>query len=228
MDDQVLDLAARLGCALVTSATIGFERESHGRAAGLRTTVLVGVAGAVAMVLSGLPYINAAADHLQSRPDPSRLAAGVLTGMGFLGAGTILKEGHNVVRGVTTAATLWLVSIIGLAFGAGEFVLGACGWVLALVTLFVLPRLEHLVKNDWYSSLTLVVGLDGISLDELRHRVISHGVRIKRLELDYDLARQTRTLTLELKYKKQDLLELSRKVMADLVTVPGVQDVRWS
>src|SRR4051812_46537490 len=105
---ESLDLVLRLGAALVASAAIGLERESHGRAAGLRTTVLVGVAAAIAMGLSEAPYLGVASSGTGTwRPDPMRLAAGVLTGMGFLGAGTIIKEG-NMVRGVTTAATLWL------------------------------------------------------------------------------------------------------------------------
>src|SRR4051812_13038964 len=108
VDQPTLDMLPRLGAALGASATIGFERESHGRAAGLRTTVLVGVRAAGAMALSEAPYeVVAPAGTGTWRPDPMRLSAGVLTGIGFLGAGTIIKEG-NMVRGVTTAATLWL------------------------------------------------------------------------------------------------------------------------
>jgi putative Mg2+ transporter-C (MgtC) family protein len=227
MDQQSVEFAMRLGAALVASATIGLERESHGRAAGLRTTILVGIAAAIAMALSQAPYDSLGAPVGNSwRPDPMRLAAGVLTGMGFLGAGTIIKEG-NMVRGMTTAATLWLVSIIGLAFGAGMYALGAMGWGIALVTLHALPPIEHLVKNDWYGSLSLVIALDGISETELRQRVKSHGVSVKNMEVDYDLARKTRTLTLTLKYKKCDLFELGQRVLADLVTAPGVQDIKW-
>src|SRR3954469_5511335 len=160
MDQQTIDLSLRLAAALLASATIGLERESHGRAAGLRTTILVGIAAAIAMALSEGPYLDVAHSGTGTwRPDPMRLAAGVLTGMGFLGAGTIIKEG-NVVRGVTTAATLWLVAILGLAFGAGYSSLGAIGWGLAMFTLFALPRFEHLIKNDWYGSLKLVIAMD--------------------------------------------------------------------
>jgi putative Mg2+ transporter-C (MgtC) family protein len=226
MDPQ-FDYALRLGAALIASATIGLERESHGRAAGLRTTILVGIAAAVAMALSQEPYDLLGAPVGNSwRPDPMRLAAGVLTGMGFLGAGTIIKEG-NMVRGMTTAATLWLVSIIGLAYGAGMYVLGTMGWGLALFTLFALPRFEHLIKNDWYGTVSLVVAMDGISASEARARVQAHGVSVKSLEVDYDLARKTRTLTLTLKYKKGDLFELGQHVLADLVSAPGVQDIKW-
>jgi putative Mg2+ transporter-C (MgtC) family protein len=222
-----LDIVLRLAAALVASAAIGLERESHGRAAGLRTTVLVGVAAAMAMTLSEEPYLDVA--HVGTgawRPDPMRLAAGVLTGMGFLGAGTIIKEG-NMVRGVTTAATLWLVAILGLAFGAGFYLLGAIGWGLAMFTLFALPRFEHLIKNDWYGSISLVIAMDGIREDEVRQRVKSHGVAVKSMEIDYDVVRRTRTLTLTLKYKKDDLFDLSQRVMQDLITAPGVQDLKW-
>jgi putative Mg2+ transporter-C (MgtC) family protein len=227
MDAQTLDIGLRLAMALLASAAIGLERESHGRAAGLRTTILVGVAAAIAMALSEAPYLGVSAQGTGTwRPDPMRLAAGVLTGMGFLGAGTIIKEG-NMVRGVTTAATLWLVAILGLAFGAGFLVLGAMGWLLAMFTLFALPRFEHLIKNDWYGSLSLVIAMDGIKEDEVRSRVKAHGVSVKAMEIDYDIARKTRTLTLTLKYKKDDLFSLSQRVMSDLVTAPGVQDLKW-
>lgn len=222
--EQTLDVGARICLALGASAAIGLERESHGRAAGLRTTILVGVASAVAMVLSEVPY--AISDPQAWRPDPMRLAAGVLTGMGFLGAGTIIKDG-NVVRGVTTAATLWLVAILGLAFGSGHWEIGVFGWLAAMLTLFVLPKAEQWIKNDWYSAVTLVIEMDGVPLQEVRARIGALGLSIKRIELDYDLANRTRTIMCEVKYKREDLISLSERAMTALVTLPGVKDVKW-
>src|SRR4051812_6391896 len=136
----------RLGLAVLAGVVVGYERESHGRAAGLRTTMLTCVAAAAAMILSTSIY-EGANIAINWRPDPTRIAAGILTGIGFLGAGAIVREGKTV-RGVTTAAVLWFVTIIGMAFGAGQIVLGLLGLCVALGTLFVLPGVEAGIKND--------------------------------------------------------------------------------
>lgn len=108
------EIALRLLCAFVTGVFLGLEREVHGRPAGLRTTVLACVAAAMAMILSeyfALSHSATAASIIRS--DPSRLAAGVLSGIGFLGAGTIFRSG-SLVRGVTTAAVLWFSMSLSL------------------------------------------------------------------------------------------------------------------
>src|SRR5436309_14416659 len=143
------EMFARVAMAFVAGAVVGWERESHGRPAGLRTTILACVASAVAMVISEVLFVESAAATATGswRPDPARLGAGILTGIGFLGAGTILRH-RNVIRGVTTAATLWFVTVLGIAFGSGEFALGFIGVGAALITLFVLPVVEKVIKSD--------------------------------------------------------------------------------
>ena len=146
--------------------------------------------------------------------------------MGFLGAGAIIKDG-NSIRGVTTAATLWSVSILGLAFGAGAFLLGGALWLLMVLTLMVLPHLEHLVKNDWYGWVDLRCALDGVSDEEIRTRLERHGVRVKRVGLTYDFEKQERRMRIELKFKSAPLYDLAREVLDDLRTLPGVRELRW-
>src|SRR5690348_1906955 len=99
------DIAIRIGLATLAGMLVGIERESHGRAAGFRTTTIVCVAGALATIISEIAFSQTAATSSTWRPDPLRLAAGLMSGMGFLGAGTIVRN-ENIVRGVTTAATL--------------------------------------------------------------------------------------------------------------------------
>ncbi|BCV24967.1 MAG TPA: MgtC/SapB family protein [Firmicutes bacterium] len=134
MDLGESELLLRLGVAFLLGGAIGLERESAHRPAGFRTHTLVGVGAALVMVLS-LSITGA---------DPARLAAQVVSGIGFLGAGTILHEGPTI-RGLTTAASLWVVGAIGLACGAG-FYLGA-GVAAALVVIALVPlvRLERWV-----------------------------------------------------------------------------------
>src|SRR5438105_12990606 len=143
------EMLLRLVTAFVAGFVVGWERESHGRPAGLRTNILACVASALAMIVSEVLFTQSAASNpsISWRPDPARLGAGILTGIGFLGAGTILRH-TNVVRGVTTAASLWFVTVLGLAFGSGEFALGFIGVGLALVALFILPRFERYIETD--------------------------------------------------------------------------------
>ncbi len=218
------DVLLRLGLTFIAAVVIGCERESHGRAAGLRTTVLAGVAAAAAMCLSESLYANSTGGAW--RPDPTRLAAGILTGMGFLGAGAIIKEGA-AVRGVTTAATLWSVSILGLAFGSGHYEIAIAFWGLLVVILFILPWFENLVKNDWYGWVELRCGIDGVSDDVIRDRLEHHGLRVKRVTLDYDLASGERRMRFELKFKQAPLYQLAHEVLDDLKALPGVKALKW-
>lgn len=128
---------------LVLAGLVGLEREYHGRAAGLRTYILVGLGSCLVMEI---------AVHLQTAfpdavADPARLGAQVITGLGFLGAGTIMKSGTSV-RGLTTAAGIWVVGIIGLSVGAG-FIEGAVAVTgLVVLSLFILSPLKRSLRYE--------------------------------------------------------------------------------
>jgi putative Mg2+ transporter-C (MgtC) family protein len=220
------DIAARLASAFVASMIIGMERESHGRAAGLRTTTLAGVAAAVAMLLSEYLYARTAVIEGAWHPDPARLAAGILTGMGFLGGGVIIKEG-NVIRGVTTAAVLWLVAILGLAFGSGELTLGWIGWGLAMLTLMWLHKVEVFVKNDAYGAVIVRARMERADENEVVRRIETHGARVQRVALDFDFTNHEKTVRYEVKYKRLTPLATSRAVIDDLKTIDGVLELKW-
>lgn len=133
-----LDLVGRLLLAAVLGAAIGIEREIHDHPAGIRTHLLVALGSALFTVLSivGFPSADGSAT------DPSRVAAQIVTGIGFLGAGAILKYGPTV-RGLTTAASLWAAAGIGMAAGAGLPVLGLATTVIVLVSLWPLRLLSE-------------------------------------------------------------------------------------
>lgn len=131
-------ILVRLLLATVLSGLIGFERESRGRAAGLRTHILVCIGSALAMLTSIYMF-----DIYRgvATVDPTRIAAQVITGVGFLGAGTILRSGATV-KGLTTAASLWAVAGIGLAVGCGFYSAAVISTILVVVTLVVFSKME--------------------------------------------------------------------------------------
>src|ERR1700681_2775382 len=114
------DVTARMVAALLAGGLIGLERTYHGRAAGLRTYALVAFGSA--LLVAATQYDLVGATH--GGGDPTRVIQGIVTGVGFLGAGVIVKEGFSV-RGLTTAASIWVVSSVGVAMGAGLFLTGA-------------------------------------------------------------------------------------------------------
>lgn len=163
-----LDVFVKLLLAALAGGLIGFEREKHGRPAGLRTNLLVSLGSCVMMIVSEAFYIKYGMHTADStlRLDPGRVAAQIVTGVGFLGAGVILKEGASV-RGLTTAASLWAVAGLGMAFGMGFHSLGAMATVLVLISLNLLKKLDPLIKKDRFLTLTITaVNRDGL-LDEL-------------------------------------------------------------
>lgn len=134
---------------------IGFERQTHGRPAGFRTQLLVCVACVLIMMISESYYVQGQTNPALSRIDPTRLAAGAMTGVGFLGAGVILKTGASI-QGLTTAACIWIVSAIGLAIGAGQYVAGIAGFVITVFSLWVLRIFETSIPRMIYKYVTLV------------------------------------------------------------------------
>jgi len=139
-----LQMIMRLLLTLILSGLIGFERQAHRRDAGLRTHILVAL-GSCLIMLTSLYVFDIYKDKVSL--DPSRIAAGVITGIGFLGAGTIIRSPEGV-RGLTTAACLWVVSGIGLAVGCGFIKIAIYTTVLVLIVLHFLRYLEGTVFKE--------------------------------------------------------------------------------
>ena len=140
---QILLLLLELICAGVFAGFIGYEREVNGHAAGLRTHILVSIGACLIMNLS----ISAPGLDIGATRDPARIAAQVVSGIGFLGAGTIIQNGTNV-KGLTTAATIWLCGGVGLACGSGYFVGALLTTIISYITLTLLTKMEaNIIKN---------------------------------------------------------------------------------
>lgn len=134
-----LDLALRLTVGLILGAIIGFERELHRQPAGFRTHSLVSLGAALFTIVSAYGFVG-------DQVDPTRIAAQIVSGIGFIGAGTILQHrGH--IRGLTTAASLWSVAAIGTAAGARLYVVAIIGTVLILIILSILDRVETMARH---------------------------------------------------------------------------------
>jgi len=133
----------RLALAAVLSGVIGFEREVHGRAAGLRTHILVCVGSALIM-LTSLYFFDIYISRVSL--DPTRLATGVITGIGFLGAGTIIRSGASI-KGLTTAASIWAVAGVGLAVGCGFYIGAFATTAIMLIALLFLRKVEDTVTT---------------------------------------------------------------------------------
>ncbi|MBN2558427.1 MAG: MgtC/SapB family protein [Clostridia bacterium] len=131
----------RILMALVCGGIIGYEREYKNRPAGLRTHMLVCIGSALVMITSQYLYEKYAPGTM----DPARLGAQVISGIGFLGAGTIIRERFSV-KGLTTAATLWVVACIGIAIGSGYFILAGIATLVSFISLILFRKLESILK----------------------------------------------------------------------------------
>lgn len=154
------EIIIRLLLGALLGGIIGFERELHGQAAGFRTQLLVCVAAVLIMIVSENYYYYLLENSLVSkndvllRIDPARIAAGAVIGIGFLGAGTIIKSGY-VIKGLTTAASIWIVSAIGLSIGAGLYFEGVSTSFITMIALFLLRKIETKAKILQYRRVTV-------------------------------------------------------------------------
>ncbi|MBI4437241.1 MAG: MgtC/SapB family protein [Candidatus Omnitrophica bacterium] len=212
-----LELTLRLLLALLLGGAVGLEREKHGRAAGLRTHILVCMGSALMMCLSLFLY-----EKYES--DPSRIASQVISGIGFLGAGTILRFRASV-KGLTTAASLWAVSGIGLAAGAGFYFGSLVTTALVLGSLFWVAKMAEklLTHRDWYRSLEIEMEGAFEGLQKIRDILTNYSTEIK----DFDITKlETGNVRIVL-----DLRLLSPReedpVLKEIAGLKGVERVVW-
>jgi putative Mg2+ transporter-C (MgtC) family protein len=154
-----LDLSVRLLLSAVFGAAIGFEREINGHPAGMRTHLLVSLGSALFTVLSAYGFGTASPT---TPVDPTRIAAQIVSGIGFLGAGAIIKDGLSI-RGLTTAASLWATAAVGLAAGAGQPILATVGTLIIIFSLWPLSRLADRIRGVEKRLLTIRLTLTDLA-----------------------------------------------------------------
>ncbi len=192
-------LLLRIGVGSLLGGVIGYERDRHGRPAGLRTHMIVALASATFMVISThFVYLQHYGKDDLIEVDASRIAASIVTGMGFLAGGAIMRTGLSV-QGLTTAAALWLVGAIGMASGAGMYAIAVFVTVIGVVALTVLRVFEN--KDDRMSRrrILLVLGVDG-SVSEISSKLGEIGAPVPAVEYDRHVADKTLAVTLDVRF----------------------------
>lgn len=175
-------ITIRLFASVLIGGLIGFERSFHGRPAGFRTHALVCLASALLMLVT--VYQDIWMTHVPQdaiRTDPTRMAQGIMTGIGFLGAGVIFKEGLTV-RGLTTAASIWVTAAIGILVGIGFYFAAALGAFIALAILSLFRWIENKLPSEHYAH--LVIGFSrnrAIDEPKLRQMIAARGFSVANL-----------------------------------------------
>ncbi len=214
------EIILKLLLGTLLGGIIGFERQTHGRAAGFRTQLLVCVACVLIMIISEGYYAKSAVNPELTRIDPTRIAAGAMTGVGFLGAGVILKTGLSI-QGLTTAACIWIVSAIGLAIGAGQYLASLAGFVITFFSLWGLRILEGRMPRLTYRYVTTVTDESG---DEKVVTAVfeKKGFRIVKMDYSIDLGEKKKTFIFTVITKDDFLI---REVIDDLSRVNGIKRI---
>ena len=214
------EIIIRLLLGAVLGGVIGFERQVHGRQAGFRTQLLVCVASVLVMIVSEyyhhLSYMNPS----YVRVDPGRIAAGAITGIGFIGAGAILKMGITI-QGLTTAACLWMVSAVGLAVGAGLYVAGVAASALTLFSLLVLRVIERRMSRLVFKFITITAD-EKTEEDKIKSILRKQGSHISKTDYEKDNSKGeiTYDITISLRH------HVPMKPMLDeLSSISGVKKV---
>lgn len=168
------DIFIRLILTTIAAAALGINRGARGQAAGFRTTILVGLAACIAMIQANLLLsVTGKTASSFATMDVMRLSLGILTGMGFIGGGCILKKGE-LVLGVTTAATLWIMTVIGLCFGGGQLSLGVISSVLTLFVLWILKWVDLRIPRN-HRARVLILADDNMSISHLNEVITPFG-----------------------------------------------------
>lgn len=218
-----LHLLFRLFLAVVLGGLIGLEREQHSHAAGFRTHILVCLGSALIMLLSAYGF-SAFVDEENVRIDPARLAAQVISGIGFLGAGTILRNGLSI-SGLTTAASLWVVAAIGLSVGAGFYLAAVVACVMVLISLYVLHIVERKFLRNKTIHLLKITSLDQPgSLGKISTALGANGIDIRKVVIEDKETVDKEKITIVFSIKLPKSISIT-KVVENITAISGVYSV---
>lgn len=222
------DFVLRLALACLAGALIGYNREARNEAAGLRTTVLVCLAACIAMLLANLLLPTSGKQQgFFAQIDVLRLPLGILSGMGFLGAGAIIKRGDSVL-GVTTAATLWFMTVIGLCFGAGQLGLGIAGTLLALGTVWGLKWADEHMHRKQVASLTVCAERQALPETDLHRMLEASAFAVISWAITYSDSGARYEAAAQLQWEGDDENRSRTPPLVEkLASAPGVLRAEW-
>lgn len=223
------EIALRLALTVLAGALIGANRSEHGQPAGLRTTLLVCLAASLSMLQVNL-LLNTAGKTPGSFSvlDLMRLPLGILTGMGFIGAGAVVRK-DGLVLGLTTAAALWFVTVLGLCFGGGQLALGLAALALGLVVLWGLKLVEKRWKQDRHATLTLTLAdtAEGPIEDEISARFKATGYQTDVWAVTYDDRAHERQFSIGVRWRACPDDPQPPPFLHSLARQPGVLRLEW-
>ncbi|SDN29212.1 putative Mg2+ transporter-C (MgtC) family protein [Desulfonauticus submarinus] len=215
-----------LGLAFIYGGLIGFEREYHGEPAGLRTNILVCIGACLLMNLSlYLPevYHNFTVSSV-IRMDPARIASYTIASIGFLGGGAIIK-GKNVIKGLTTAAGLWLVTAIGLSLGAGFYFPATLTTILSLFVLYYLRQIRRHIPKQYSALLVIECTCNYESLEYIKEILSAYPFKVKFINFSYKKGENRMIykiyITSHQKIEPKNLLD-------ELTIIPSIDYVNWT
>jgi putative Mg2+ transporter-C (MgtC) family protein len=218
------DILLKLLLSSLLGGVIGLEREVHGRPAGFRTHLLVSL-GSTLFVLTSIQFYRNYGNFSGTGPvgtDPARIAAQVVAGIGFLGAGAIIREKASI-RGLTTAACLWVAAAIGVAVGAGMYLTGVIVTALAVVNLVMLKKIENLLQKDTYFKIKVWCDdLDG-QIPRIEQALQSCAMEVVNVAMEKDILLRNLLYEVEIKGKSR---EEFRKLTDTLSLMEGVKKIR--
>ncbi|MFA7448563.1 MAG: MgtC/SapB family protein [Weeksellaceae bacterium] len=217
------EVLIRLVMASVFGALVGLERERKNWSAGLRTHMLVCVGSCLFMIVSAFGFGDVMGNpHMDL--DPSRVAAQVVSGIGFIGAGTILFQKEGTVRGLTTAAGLWTVAGIGLAAGGGMYVAAAMTTVLVLVILWALQPIEKkYAKGSIRQNLRIITQIESNEVDVINDILTENNFIVE----SFNLSKSNVSYIFEIKFESADAKKMAH-LIKQLRKLDSVKEVFWS
>jgi len=221
------DIALRLLITVAAGGLLGMERSRTGHPAGLRTTLLVTLAASVSMIqMNLLIETNGKPPNSYVVMDLMRLPLGILTGVGFIGAGAIVRKNEFVI-GLTTAATMWFATVVGLCLGGGQLILGSVSTVIGFAVLWGLRFVESGLELYRPAHLRIAVAGDRLSALELRTKLREAEFKIKSLSMKHSSGDNCRTFDCEVRWPaKNDNPEIPASI-SQLEALPGVVWLEW-
>jgi putative Mg2+ transporter-C (MgtC) family protein len=218
------DALLKLFLSLMLGGLIGLEREWHGRAAGLRTHVMVCL-GSTILLIAAKAASEAFSGTGNVVLDPNRIAAGIVTGIGFLGGGAIIRMG-DLIRGLTTAACIWFVAALGIVIGNGLFVLAIFTTLVVLLVLIVFDMFEHYIPPVIYRTLTIRIDPSERKDFEKRCSALlkETGIRVQECLSRVNIGTGVATISFRVRLRGR----LSHGLLLDAISEePGVRFVGW-